>query len=176
MQKYELLAIFPGTLAEEEVAAAVQKVQGVMEKTGAQDIQVEDMGKSRLAYPMKHIRYGYFRMYYFTAEAGAVSDMREKILLSDAVLRAILRKYNPKAEIKKLSQIVSDVAIAAAVEEAKKETASVSTDTFEAIQTISRASKPKEPVQEAERKTESIEFGDIDKKLDELLESDLTKV
>ncbi len=175
MAKYELLAIFQGTMTEEEVAAQVLKIQELMEKHGAKSIVVEDMGKSRLAYPIQHIRYGYFRMYYFDAEPEVVSLMQEKIILSHTALRAILRKYNAKVETKKLSQIVTDVALMSAAEEAKKEAPRV--DAFEAIQTISRERKtPEADTAPVERKTESIELADIDKKLDELLESDLTKV
>lgn len=175
MLKYELLTIFPGTLAENEVAGAETGVKDILEKNGATSVTVQDLGKSRLAYPMKQIRYGYFRMYYFDAEPSAASLLQHKVLLSNTALRAILRRYDPKAEAKKIAQIMSDIAISTAVQEARKE-APAASDTYEAIQTITRDRRAEEPGRETEKTTTAVPLGDIDKKLDELLEKDLTNV
>lgn len=174
MQKYELLAIFPGTLTEDEVVVGAQSVKELMEKQGGMDIQVENLGKSRLAYPMKHIRYGYFRMYYFSAEPTAVQLLQVKLDLSHLMLRAIVRVYNPKSEVKKISQIMSDIAISSAIEEAREARKDTASTTHETIQTFSRFPKAEAPMEE--KITASVPLEDIDKKLDELLESDLTKV
>lgn len=174
MQQYELLSIFPGTMAENEVAEATQKIKELVEKQGGSDVSFQDMGKSRLAYPMKHIRYGYFWLYKFNSEAVSVKNIQEKLDLSNMTLRAIIRKYNPKSEARAVNKILSDVAIVSLAEEAKKENIESATSPHEAIQTISREKKSEEPV--VPKETKSVDFEDIDKKLNELLESDLTKV
>src|SRR3989338_11707301 len=104
--KYELLTIFPGTLAEDEVKGVETAVKELLEKKGAKDVTAQDLGKSRLAYPMKQIRYGYFHMYYFDAEPTLASVVQQKVQLSNLALRAILRRYNPKTEVKKMAQIM----------------------------------------------------------------------
>lgn len=170
MQQYELLAIFPGTLDETEVAAAAEKVKELIEKNGATGVSLENMGKSRLAYPMKHIRYGYFRMYYFSAETSESTGIQEKLTVSNLALRTVMHRYNPKAGARKLREIISDVAIMAEREEARKDTTPE-----HAPHAMHAAPRPVQ-ISETAVRTEAVQMEDIDKKLDELLEKDLTKV
>lgn len=169
---YELLAIFPGTLDEAEVDTMAGQVKELIEKQGAAEVTVENMGKSRLAYPMKHIRYGYFRMYYFSVDVAAALLVQKKLNMSNLLLRAVMHRHNPKAGAKKLQQIMSDVAIAGALEDARKE----ARPAFAAstVRTVSRNVGAETPA--SSRTTGSVPLEDIDKKLDEILESDLTKV
>ncbi len=180
MQSYELLVVFPGTLAETEVGTLADAVKKQVEDIGAIDVSMSDLGKSRLAYPMRHIRYGYFRMYRFAAEPTKVPVMQSKILLINQVLRAFVQKFDPTKQAQPLNRIMSDAAIAAEAEEIKKAPVVEETAAPEVVefQTVSKAPALK-PVKEEEKTastTEAINLEDIDKKLDELLESDLTKV
>ena len=79
MQNYELLFILPGTLSEDEVPALVNTVKEVLVESGVQNLEHKDMGKSRLAYPIKHIRYGYFHLAHFEAEGKSVEDVKVKL-------------------------------------------------------------------------------------------------
>lgn len=168
-QQYELLAIFPGTLAETEIGGAAEKVKSLLEKHGATDVVLHDLGKSRLAYPMKHIRYGYFRLYYFGADPATTPVLHGKVVLSNETLRAILRVRDPEKQPKIPEQIVSDAAIATEIDERRESGDSVTAPVRERVE----EKVPETPV---ERKTEAVQLEDIDKKLDELLEGDLTKV
>jgi hypothetical protein len=76
---------------------------------------------------------------------------------------------------------MSDAAIAAEAEESKKAPVVEETAAPEVVefQTVAKATTPKSTKKEEEKvasTTEAINLDDIDKKLDELLESDLTKV
>jgi ribosomal protein S6 len=173
LQKYELLAIFPGTLDETETAAAAEKVKELIEKSGAADVAFENMGKTRLAYPMNHIRYGYFRTYAFFAEPGMANSIQQKLNVSNLALRAIIHRHNPKSVARKLREIISDVAIQA--ERAEREEARKDEGREHAPHVLHTAPRPVHaPV--APVHTEAVQMEDIDKKLDELLEKDLTKV
>ena len=94
--QYELIYILPGTLAETEVQTVTEKIKAMMTETGASEINVTEIGKNRLAYPMKHIRYGYFFITRFTAEASAVEGIKEKLRLSGEILRMMITTYDPK--------------------------------------------------------------------------------
>ena len=94
--QYELIYILPGTLAETEVQTATQKIKEMMTETGASDIVVTEVGKNRLAYPMNHIRYGYFFIARFAAEQSAVEGIKEKLRLSGEILRMMITVYDPK--------------------------------------------------------------------------------
>lgn len=95
MLYYELLCILPGTLSEEEAAALLESVTKMAVEAGAVNLKTESMGKNRLAYPMKHIRYGYFYVVRFEAEAAQVGGIQNKLRLSTQLLRALIQAYNP---------------------------------------------------------------------------------
>jgi small subunit ribosomal protein S6 len=106
MKNYEILCVLPGTLAETEVEEVSKRVFSVLEENGAKNVQVEDMGKSRLAYPMKHIRYGYFRLFRFEVETDVVKKIEDKLRLFPELLRAITHAYDPsKVSDKKINYV-----------------------------------------------------------------------
>ena len=72
MKTYELFFIVPGTLTEDEVAPEVQTVEAAVAAIGATNVTTASLGKAKLAYPIQHIRYGYFYTITFTAEPTSV--------------------------------------------------------------------------------------------------------
>lgn len=95
MQNYELLLILPGTLSEDETDPLLQKVSKIIEDAGGINLSIEKIEKRRLAYPIKHIRYGYFNLIYFDAEPEAVVQVGEKLGLVSELLRVLLQKSKP---------------------------------------------------------------------------------
>ena len=59
MKKYELLVILPGTLDEGEVGVKISEITAMVGEL-SEGAKSEAMGKNRLAYPIKQVRYGYF--------------------------------------------------------------------------------------------------------------------
>ncbi len=190
LKKYELLFILPGTLAENEVIPAVEKVQAVVEKGGGKEITTKDLGKSRIAYPIKHIRYGYFQLINFEAESGDIKTIRENIGLMTEPLRVIIQNAGDLESIPEKISAISDVTVrdsepAKAVREESLKEPAERPERPEHIEHIEAShqidvkkpakteSKPKE---KTETKAENIKMEDIDKKLDELLESNIADV
>jgi len=95
MNYYEMLCVLPGTLAEDEAKQTTDAVQQVLEKAAAEKIEMEDLGKSRLAYPIKNIRYGYFRLFYFYVSAENTKGLDKKVQLVGNVLRVAVRSFDP---------------------------------------------------------------------------------
>jgi len=95
VRHYEILTILPGTLSEVDVEPVVAKIQEMIESEGATSLTTEAGGKSRLAYPIKHIRYGYFHVFTFQAESETISKIEEKLRLFGQILRTIIRLYDP---------------------------------------------------------------------------------
>ncbi len=104
MKNYELLCIFPGTLGEEEIAPLVLEVNTVLSDCGATNISSEDRGKSRLAYPIKHIRYGYFTVFAYQGEPQVTPLVQAKLRLVTNLLRAMINEFNP--EVRKEKDLV----------------------------------------------------------------------
>ncbi|MFA6427220.1 MAG: 30S ribosomal protein S6 [Candidatus Magasanikbacteria bacterium] len=95
MNHYEMFCVLPGTLAEAEVAPTVAEVDKILQANNAENIAMEDMGKSRLAYPIKNIRYGYFHIFRFGLEPENIQDIERKVRLLGGLLRVVVRLYDP---------------------------------------------------------------------------------
>lgn len=198
MQNYELLFILPGTLSEDEVKPAVEAVKNTVTQNGGQNYTCEDMGKSRLAYPIKHIRYGYFQLAHFEAEAVQVVAIEKKLRLLTQLLRALVQKFDSKTSMSKIvfeslgpaEPMVTTPEMAVALNlnnreakadvasepEATLETKTVKVDEGAPLADVQDKKEEKKPVTRGRKKTEKVSLDDIDKKLDEILEIDINKV
>jgi len=188
MKTYELLVIFPGTLAENEVSAEVEKVKAVVTANGGTNLEMGEIEKRRLAYPIKHIRYGYFQLVSFFAEAVQVKVMENKFRIMPELLRALIGLQNPKANKKinfgalvvgednKRGESENEVVVEtktieeSPVAEVKKE---------EVVVSVEQQKLDAAPVKKASAKKEEkkkINLDEIDKKLDEILDIGLDNV
>ncbi|PLX26594.1 30S ribosomal protein S6 [Candidatus Parcubacteria bacterium] len=95
MKHYEMFCVLPGTLGEDEVAAVVDNVAQTLGSHDAASVTREDMGKSRLAYPIKHIRYGYFQLFRFELEAEQLAKLEKSVRLLDNLLRVVVKISDP---------------------------------------------------------------------------------
>jgi len=182
LKKYELLFILPGTLAEDEVAPMVDKVKSAVEKGGGKEIKTQDLGKSRIAYPIKHIRYGYFQLCNFEAETTDIKAIRGNLGLMRELLRVVLKLAGSEESVPEKISAISDVTVRESEpakvvrerEEVVKPKESVeASHKMDTKKPVKIEAKPKE---KTETKAEDIKMEDIDKKLDELLESNIADV
>jgi small subunit ribosomal protein S6 len=90
MKHYELLCVLRGTLSEDEVLTVIEKVKETITKLGGEILETKDMGKSRIAYPIKHIRYGYFHLIHFDAEPSVAPQVQNKLRLFSELLRSLV--------------------------------------------------------------------------------------
>lgn len=193
MNHYELLFILPGTLDENEAKPLVDKVKNIVEKNDGKNLTVSELDKRRLAYPMKHIRYGYFGLAYFEAEPAMVKKMEADFGLDRDFLRAFVKKINPNVHTLKQINFGQVPTVNAEVPSYKKtqeeEFATIKKVAAEEVPEVSEVSEEETPVVAeaiAEEKTvkkvspkkkeEKVNLDDIDKKLDEILDIDLNKV
>jgi len=96
MNKYELLAIFSASLADEQKDAIVDKYAKLMEKNGG---KVESINKAnpwglrKLAYPIKYKNEGYYVLYNFEATSEVAENVVSLMRIDENVLRQMcLRK------------------------------------------------------------------------------------
>ncbi|OGH91334.1 MAG: 30S ribosomal protein S6 [Candidatus Magasanikbacteria bacterium RIFOXYD12_FULL_33_17] len=201
MKYYEMLCVLPGTMTEEEVKSSVVLISETIGKFDAENVTLEDMGKSRLAYPVKHIRYGYFQLFRFSLEESNIAKLEKEIRLLDNTLRIALFVCDPNNTVS--YKLALDPTAPSAppkaeregrddrsrtrtnkteeVKEKKTTEEVVNTDSEEVKQsTVAEAMEDKKEVKEepvvvkAEKTKMSVE--DIDKKLDEILQDDMDKV
>ena len=165
MKKYELLLTLPGTLDDNEVEQEVQKAVEVV-KEYSDNQKINSLGKIRLAYPIKQIRYGYFYTVVFETDGEGTKAINKKLRLNKNLLRAILNSYNEKVDIKKT------LATTASSSTPKAETKEkVSLDDVIEEKKPTESKKEAKPAQKAVNSKTKVDLEDIDKKLDEILDS-----
>ncbi len=96
-QYYELLLLAPGNLAENETAPVWQKVKDLLSSFGANITYEESMGRKKLAYPIKHLRHGYYFLIEFEMDKDKVEEFDRKLKLNEEIMRFIIVKTKPKS-------------------------------------------------------------------------------
>ena len=142
---YELLYIIPFTSEKEEIQSTLQKVKESIKGMNVELLSQEEIGKRKIAYPIKRHRYGYYSAIVFRVDSEKIEDIQQKLRLMPEILRfqiVNVRLQKPKAR------------------EAKKEK--------------KLEEKTKKIEKEMPRK-EKVVLEDIDKKIDEILKEEIIK-
>ncbi len=156
MKKYELLLVLPGTLDEKEAEKQVQEIKASV-GANSQDLELNNLGKVRLAYPIKQIRYGYYYTLVFNAEADAVKVISDKLRLRADVLRSMISHFNTNVTAaKKIVYSTNEVGVTTMME---KEAGSVKEEKV-------RSEVPSAPAAKVDLKA-------IDEKLNEILDNNI---
>ncbi|WP_341524612.1 30S ribosomal protein S6 [Nostoc sp. UHCC 0302] len=89
---YETMYILRPDLGDEQVEQAVTKYQNLLREQGAEDIQIQNRGKRRLAYEIKKHRDGIYIQLNYTAPATAIAPFERAMRLSEEVIRYLTIK------------------------------------------------------------------------------------
>lgn len=176
---YEIFCVVPGNITPDD---AERKITEIKDKVIAAGGAVDDsiaLGKQRLAYPVRHERFGYFHALYVTMEAAVLATFRRELERQTGLSRVFVRLFNPaknkkaRAEDMVLTRaFMTDPAIAVTARRERVVETVPFVAPFEEIKTASVEPfvqlVQKEPVIAS-----AVSMEEIDKKLDELLESDL---
>jgi len=155
MNRYEILYIIPAQYSEDELAPIKEKVQSVIERFGGK-IQFEDtMGKKKLAYPIKNCHQGYYILNHVELEGKNITEVDKQLKLIDEVIRHIIVKNPPKAAAKERRKLTG-------VDKKKEEAQEKASQ---------KESEESAKIQKEEEKEKS-KLADLDKKLDEILDTD----
>lgn len=170
MTQYEMLVVLPGTLSETEAEPVIQTIKETSERFGATKLTLHNMGKSRLAYPMKHIRYGYFYIVQFAADPAAAKEIQSRVRLLNNILRLVFRTEKDgnisdlsKLSLTPLAAVVNVDENGVIVREAKRES-------------VQRVTAPATVAEVEALPTKAVSMEEIEEKLDQMLDPDLAKV
>jgi len=150
MQHYELLYIITGKFTEEEIEPIASKINELIEKSEGKITLSENLGRKKLAYPIKHNHNGYYQLVEFDLEPQKLIGFEKKLGLTSEVLRhqVVKKKLKTQEEITKEKEIAEKI-----VKKQKEE-------------------EIKEEIKEKAPAKEKMKLEDLDKKLDELLEGE----
>jgi len=92
MRKYEAMLVVRPDLDEEPAKEVVEKYQNLITKNGGEIVNVDEMGKRRLAYEIEGYNEGNYFVMYFQSEPSLVAELERVLRISDDVIRFLVIK------------------------------------------------------------------------------------
>lgn len=153
MPHYELLSLISNKFSEDEVKPIREKVNSLILSNQGKITLAEDLGKKRLAYPIKGFRYGYYNLVEFDlAGENLINIDRALRLMSEILRHQIVIKLVKTAE-----QIAEDKKIAEKI----------------AARNVKEEKEVREKSAFGGKETDKdkVDLKDLDEKLDKILET-----
>lgn len=147
---YELLYLISNKFSEDEVKPIIEKIGSLILSNQGQITKNEELGKKRLAYPIKGFRFGYYNLVEFDMPGVNLTNLDRALRLMGEVLRhQIVVKI-----VKTVAQLEEDRKIAAKI----------------AARNMAEEKTAKEKVKETDK--DKVDLKDLDAKLDKILETE----
>ena len=89
--KYETVFIVNATLADDQIAAVVEKFRALVEANATIE-KVEEWGKRKLACPIDYMNEGYYVLIGFTSDRDFPTELDRLYNINDAVIRSMIVK------------------------------------------------------------------------------------
>jgi small subunit ribosomal protein S6 len=89
MPKYELMYILSSAVSDNDAQAVSNEFDKFITEQGKL-IATENLGKKKLAYPIKKTRNGFYILSTFTAEGGKIGVLENKIRSMESIIRFIV--------------------------------------------------------------------------------------
>ena len=93
MNKYESIIIINPSVDEEKVKELTTKFTDMINKDGKVD-KVDNLGKKKLAYPVKKNAEGYYEVFYFTANPSLIAELERNYRITDDVIKFMTINVN----------------------------------------------------------------------------------
>lgn len=175
MKKYELLLVLPGTLDDKESESKANEILALV-KENSTAAEIHLLGKNRLAYPIRQIRYGYFYTIVFDAEPNGLKTIQGKVTLLRDPLRTMISHFNTTLTAAQKIVYSTDEAGVTTMREKERfnvmptvaPLAPVAAVVFPELVAVSAPAKSN-----AERKIDDLNIDEINKKLDDLMKGDV---
>jgi len=166
-QHYELLYIVPIKFLDDELQKIVANINGMINKLNGTITREDNLGKLRLAYPIKDVHQGS----YVVAEFDMAPENEKKLNSQLSLLPEVLRHMLVKKRVKTEQEIKREQRIQDGMRKEKE------TELSEIQEREKTAVKKAEEQPAPERKEKAPDtrasLEDLDKKLDEILTDDI---
>ena len=107
---YETLFVVSGNLAEDDIKANVEKFVNLINENGT-DVDVNEWGKRRLAYPINYVTEGYYVLVSYKSEPSFPLELERVLGITEGIIR-----YMTTTKIEKAAKAEEVVEVPAAVE------------------------------------------------------------
>lgn len=168
MKEYELLYIVGTQFTDQEIAGIQSKIDDLLTQAGAKVLKTQNLGKIKLAYPIKKIRHGSYVLFYFDAEPSVITDINRRLGLAEEVMRHTLLE-RPSGALERTFELTSYIAPLSEEAKSEREMRRASVKTF-------KKAEPQLPSPPPASATESsMTMEELDQKLDKILEGDIAE-
>lgn len=96
---YETMYILRPDLGEEQVSQAVSKYQTFLQEQGADQIEIQNRGKRRLAYEIAKQREGIYIQMNYQGPGSLIAPLERSMRLSEEVIRYLTIKQEVSEQI-----------------------------------------------------------------------------
>jgi small subunit ribosomal protein S6 len=151
MEHYELLYIIPAKYSAEEIQPIIDRVTHLIKESSGEITKDENLGKIKLAYPIKHFHQGYYILNEFNLRPINLKKIDDNLGLDLDILRHLIVKKRIKT-----AKEIEEEKMAAERQLREKE----------------KEMEKEEVKEEAPAKEKKLSLEDLDKKLDEILKND----
>ncbi len=111
---YELGFILNPEVSEEQTRAILERIERIVSNYDGQVVRVNQWGRRRLAYPIKHYRDGNYLFIDMTLAPETVLELDRTLKVSEEVLRHLIKRRDSKAVQKEREERQAQAAAAAA--------------------------------------------------------------
>jgi small subunit ribosomal protein S6 len=87
VREFDTTFIVQPEISEEGREVLIGKLRGVLERAGATPLEVDDMGKKKLAYEIKKFQKGHYLSLFFLDKGQAVAELERAMRLDESILR-----------------------------------------------------------------------------------------
>lgn len=174
MQHYETLIIISSKITEEELPFVIDKIFKIIKKNDGEITLDKNLGKKKLAYPIKQSRYGFYVLIEFNLLPEKLRAVEKDLRLMEEVIRHQIVKAKIRTKKEMEEEMKKKLEYKTWVEKKAEEKLK-----FAPVREISLSSeasfkmKEKESILKPPKKKISLE--ELDEKLDKILDDDMIK-
>jgi len=96
LHQYELVTILSPQIGEEEVPAALERINTYITNRGGEVGNVDQWGRRRLAYPIKRFTEGTYVVTELKLPAPGVAELEANLRISEEVIRHLIVRTDEK--------------------------------------------------------------------------------
>ncbi len=86
---YEMMYIAKPETALEDIANLNEALTKIIETEGGSVVKVEDMGKRKLAYEIKHMKEGYYTLFEIEGSGKEIAELERRMRVNDTIVRFV---------------------------------------------------------------------------------------
>ncbi len=90
MRDYELVVIISPEVVEDGILATIEKINRFISERGGSISEVNQWGKRKLSYPIKHFVEGNYVLTHFTMDPRLTAELEASLGISEEILRHLL--------------------------------------------------------------------------------------